>query len=107
MTTDEKLQMIILMLGNDESLDMPALMAYLEAAKREILAWLYGGRNAPADVPAEYEMTQVHAVVAGYSQRGAENQTWHAENGVMRTFHYDDMLAYIRANVVQMVGVPS
>lgn len=105
MTISEKMEMAKLMLG-DPYLDDSVLQAYLDAAGREILNWRYGSANAPAEVPADYEMIQIHAVMVGYSQRGGEGQTWHSENGIMRTFHYDDMLAYIHANVVQMVGVP-
>lgn len=107
MDASEKLTMVKLMLGDEPGLQDKVLTAYLKAAAKEIIAWRYGGNTTITEVPAEYEMTQVHAVVIGYSQRGAEGQTWHSENGTMRTFHYDDMLAYIRANVVQMVGVPS
>ena len=106
METAEKLDMVKLMLGNEQTLNDDVLTAYLIAAAREIIMWRFDGKTTVTEVPPEYEMTQVHAVVIGFSQRGAEGQTWHSENGTMRTFHYDDMLAYIRANVVQMVGVP-
>ena len=94
-------------LGITNNTEDTVLLAYLRAAGKEILQWRYGATgNVPDTVPAEYELTQVFAVVSGYTQRGAEGQTWFAENGVMRTFHYDDMIQYIRRNVVQLVGVP-
>ena len=107
MLEDAKISMLHSMLGDVDALTDIMLSDYLKAAKMEILAWRYGDPNAFSEVPPEYEMTQIHAVVSGFSQRGAEGQTWHAENGTMRTFHYDDMLHYIRANVVQKVSVPS
>ena len=50
-------------------------------------------------------MTQVHAVIAGYSISGAENQTAHSENGISRSFKYEDMIAYIRSHVIPIVKV--
>lgn len=104
MTDAEKLSMLKTILGiNDESEDA-RLAVYLNASKREILGWRYSfANNTPEDVPPEYEMVQVHAVVAGYSISGAENQTAHSENGINRTFKYEDMIAYIRAHVLPIV----
>lgn len=104
MTTDEKVSMLLSLL--DEAVQpesIQRLQTYLEAAKREIISWR-GGRNS-GEVPAEYEMTQIYAVIAGFSQSGAENQTAHSENGISRSFRFPDMIAYIRANVVPYVGV--
>ena len=106
MTNAQKTTMIQNLLG--ETLTTTEAETYLTAAGNEILAWRYGGSGdtAPTEVPAEYEMTQVFAVVAGYSHSGAEGQTYHAENGITRTFQHADMLAYIRGNVVAKCGVP-
>ena len=54
---------------------------------------------------AEYEPTQVMACVAGFSLSGAENETDHSENSVIRKFKYSDMLDYIHAHVLPFVGV--
>lgn len=106
MTEAEKLSTIKTLLGvSDESQD-DRLTAYLTLSGKEILAWRYAEREgAPLDVPTEYESTQVFAVVAGYSQSGAENQTIHRENGISRTFVYADMVSYIRSHVTPLVGV--
>ena len=106
MNDSEKLSMIKSMLGFEDASEDKRLTAYLDASKREILAWRYSySAEAPDEVPAEYEMTQVSAVVAGYSQSGAENQTSHSENGISRTFKYEDMIAYIRSHVIPIVKV--
>lgn len=104
MSDTDKLSMIKTILGLEDSSEEKRLMAYLDASKREILAWRYTD-SAPEFVPIEYEMTQVYAVIAGYSQSGAENQTAHGENGISRTFKYEDMLAYIRSHVIPMAKV--
>ena len=106
MSDTEKLSMIKSMLGFDDTSEDTRLLAYLDASGREILAWRYSySDETPSVVPTEYEMTQVSAVIAGYSQSGAENQTAHSENGISRTFKYEDMLAYIRSHVIPMVKV--
>lgn len=105
MTDAEKLTMIKTMMGLDDSED-DRISVYLYAAEREILSWRYSyATEIPQAVPIEYEMTQVHAVIAGYSISGAENQTSHTENGIGRQFKYEDMIAYIRNHVVPMVKV--
>lgn len=100
MSISEKLEMLKVILGITDEADVTRLGVYLEAARREIIAWRYSlASSAPQDVPPEYEMIQIHAVVAGYSISGAENQSAHSENGINRTFKYEDMIAYIHAHV--------
>lgn len=108
MTQTEKLTMLKTLLGMDEFDDSAdtLLEVYLDASKREILAWRYSFALEPPDeVPTEYEMVQIYAVIAGYGISGAENQTEHSENGIRRIFKYEDMIAYIRAHVLQIVKV--
>ena len=82
------------------------ISTYLTIAGREILTWRYSyGTTEVTEVPADYEMTQIYAVVAGYSQSGAENQRQHTENGISRVFRYEDMIQYIRANVIPFAKV--
>lgn len=105
MTDAEKLSMIKALMKLDESED-EQISVYLSAAGREILAWRYSyAKEVPEIVPAEYEMTQVHAVIAGYSISGAENQLSHTENGIGRTFKYEDMIAYIRSHVIPIAKI--
>lgn len=105
MTTDEKLIMVktlLELIGTDEDV---RIKVYLTAAEKEILSWRYSlSSQKVTAVPEEYEMTQVFAVVAGYSQSGAENQTSHTENSITRQFKYADMIAYIRNHVPTIVG---
>ena len=101
MTTAEKLTLVKTILGisaSDTSLDNE-LTAYLIMAGEIILNWMYTnypeGCPEGKEVPKRYTMVQVHAVVAGYSHRGAEGETVHNENGINRTFKREDMKAYI------------
>lgn len=78
---------------------------YLEAAAQEILSWRYSNaRNVPEAVPAEYEITQVQAVINGYTQSGIEGQLRSSENGIVREFQFSDMVSFIRAHVIPVAG---
>jgi len=99
MTNAEKTTMIRGMLG-DNTLDVGV---YLDFTKEAILDHLYTLVERPStvtDVPREYEMVQVQAVIAGWNIKGGENESMHSENGVSRTFHFTDCLQYIQSNVI-------
>lgn len=106
MDINEKLEMVTALLGVTGSKNEELLEVYLNAAAKEIIAWRYSYSSQKVDeVPPEYEMTQVYAVVAGYSQSGAEGQLSHSENGISRMFKHEDMVKYIRSNVIPLAGV--
>lgn len=105
MTAEGKLEMVKAIMGGDAP-DDNTISAYLNAAKSEILSWRYSyAPVAPEDVPAQYEMTQIQAVVNGFTQRGNEGQSVSIENGIHRHFSYPDMVRYIRANVIAIAGL--
>lgn len=110
MTSTEKLAAVKELLTDGNPLPSDTkLNAYIDLAKQEILSWMYsqiGG--VPTDVtgvPTKYEVTQIYAVVAGYTHAGAEGERQHSENGVSRYFTTADMLDYIHRNVYAIVRV--
>lgn len=110
MLDTEKLSMVktVMAIAESDTSEDSRITVYLSAAAKEIIAWRYSYSAAETPVlvvPDEYEMTQVFAVVNGYSQSGAEGQTSHGENGISRSFKYDDMIAYIRSHVIPLCGV--
>lgn len=106
MTIDEKLAMLKSILALSGDTENERLANLLLASEREILSWRYSMASVtPESVPKEYEMTQIYAVVYGFSQSGAEGQGSHSENGVSRTFAYADMLDYIHRNVPTIARV--
>ena len=108
MTKAEKLAAVKAILGFSDATYDTTIESYIDMAGNEIIGWRFSyanGFDAIMDVPREYEMTQVNAVVAGFSIRGAEGQSLHEENSIRRTFKYEDMLAYIRAHVIPIAGV--
>lgn len=105
MTAAEKLNMVKTILRIDDSEQDAILSNYIDMAGREILAWRYSSApDAPQDVPAEFEMVQVQAVVNAYTQAGVEGQSGSVENGITRRFKYTDMVEYVRAHVIPVAG---
>ncbi len=105
MTSEEKLAMLKILLDDGGTLPSDAkLNAYLSLSETEILQWMYhmigGVPNDVVAVPSQYEVTQIYAVVAGYTHAGSEGQDMHIENGVHRNFKYSDMMDYIHNHVV-------
>lgn len=100
MEDSEKLTMLRTLISGDEVVpDEDTLTTYLKIAAKEIMSWRYSYGTAPEELPEEFDMTQIYAVLAGLTTSGAEGETSHSENGINRVFRHVDMLAYIRANV--------
>lgn len=110
MTDAEKLEILETLLGDGGDIpDEATLQAYLTLAGNEILHWKYhligGVPDTVTSVPESYDGTQIYAVIAGYTHAGAEGQRVHNENGINRTFAYDDMLDYIHNKVTPYARV--
>lgn len=107
MTHDKKLEYIKTLIGvSDDSKDAE-LSVYLELAGQEILSWKYSLVGIPEcdAVPFEDEVTQINACIAGFGHKGAPDELMHNENGISRTWKHEDMVAYVRANVIAYAGV--
>lgn len=110
MTDSEKLTTIKTLLSDGGALPSDEkITTYLALSKAEILNWIYhlvgGVPEDVTDVPMRYETTQIYAVVAGFTQSGAEGTKKHIENGMTSDFVYSDMLDYIHNNVLAYVRV--
>lgn len=106
MTLADKLAMVKSFLRIIDTSEDALLTTYLNAAGREILSWRYSNASStPTDVPDAYEMTQVQAVINGYTQSGNEGQNTHTENGTTMKFDFTDMTNYIRKSVIPIAGV--
>ena len=110
MNCASKLNNLKTLLGIDRSdTSQDALLTvYLDLSRQEIINWMYiNYPSVPDDfeLPDKYSTTQVQAVVTGLNMQGGENQDKSNENGVVREWHYTDMLEYIRAHVNQIPRV--
>ena len=86
MTDVEKRTALATMLAPD--MDTEAVLdSMVKAAESLVLNRLYPfGYPDGTVVPGRYEGIQVQLAVVLYSQRGAEGQTAHSENGISRTW---------------------
>ena len=110
MTSEAKLAMVkaILRIDDTDTSEDALITTYLDMAQQEMLSWRYSHANpdnVPETVPPEYEITQVQAVINGYTQAGVEGQVLSIENGIHRHFNYSDMVEYVRAPVIPIAGV--
>ena len=110
MTSESKLAMVkaILRIDDTDTSEDALITTYLDMAQQEMLSWRYSHANpdnVPETVPPEYEITQVQAVINGYTQAGVEGQVLSIENGIHRHFNYSDMVEYVRAHVIPIAGV--
>ena len=102
-----KLKLLLGIEASDTSED-DLLNTYLSLAEEEILNWMYiKFPEIPEDteMPDKYEITQIHAVIAGYNLRGGENELKHTENGITREWNYSDMVDYIHGHVQHVARV--
>ncbi len=108
MTDSEKLTMLKSLLNISDSTMDDKLGVYLSLSAQEIVNWMYiNYAEVPdgAEMPAKYDTMQIYAVIAGLNAEGGENQDKHTENGIVREWHYTDMIEYIRAHVNQIPRV--
>ena len=103
MTTEEKLNRISIMLGNDDDCDLEVVAVYLDLAKEKILNKRYPFGTDNTDVDSAYENLQLELTISLYNQRGGEGQNSHSENGVSRTWRTP---SEILEEIPSMVGLP-
>lgn len=109
MTNAEKLTTLKTLLEDGGALPSDTkLNTYIQLAESEILQWRYhliGGVPSGESMQEQYDVTQIYAVVAGFTQAGAEGQKTHNENGTQQAFVYADMVDYIHQNVTALARV--
>lgn len=85
------------------------LNTYLSLSQAEILSWRYhlvgGVPDGMTELSPGDDVTQVYAVLAGYTHAGAEGEQLHIENGVHRHFLYGDMVGYIHNHILPYARV--
>lgn len=105
MTTAEKEQIVITLIGDVPEASQPSLLdVYLADAQSSILNRMYPfGYASTVEVPAQYEMLQCKLAARYILRRGAEGEKAHNENGINRTYESvndEDLLM----EVMQVVG---
>lgn len=101
MTIDEKLEQLKIGISPDVAEDN-VLLSELMDAEAMILNKMYPfGYAEDTVVPPRYERLQIKLAVELYTQRGAEGQASHSENGTSRTWSDKNR---ILAQIVPHVG---
>lgn len=101
MTIDEKVTEMKIGISPDTASD-DVLQSELEVAGSMILNKMYPfGYADDVIVPPRYERLQIKLAIELYSQRGAEGQASHSENGTTRTW---PSVSRILSGVVPHVG---
>lgn len=106
-TTQELITTIKLMLGENYADEL--LSAYITQAQTECLNWEYSLIGIPPLEDGEerdyskYDSLVIDAVIFAMSIRGAEGETQHSENGILRGYKYSDMRQYIHAHLIPYV----
>ena len=85
MTTAEKTTMLEHITGETDS---TVLSTYLSLAEGIIIRKAYPFGDGTEEMPDKYGRTQVEIAAYLLNKRGAEGETVHQENGVIR--HYED-----------------
>lgn len=74
-----------------EEQDDDLLSKYLYLAGRKIILRAFGDTATVTEVPSVYDSVQLEIAVYMLNKRGAEGQTAHSENGVIRTYGSADV----------------
>lgn len=99
MTTAELITNINLMMGEEYSDEL--LSAYIQQAQTECVNWEYQLIGIPEDIDmAKYDSIVINAVIVAMSLRGAEGETQHSENGILRGYKWSSMDDYIHRAIV-------
>ena len=103
MTNDEKLATLKRMVGGSDTDDV--LSAYLSLAGSKILAKAFPYKDDVTEVPTKYHHLQIEIAVYMLNKRGAEGQTAHTENGIVRQYENADIPASMLRTVTPFCGV--
>ena len=111
MTTEELMAQIKIMMDEDDVPSDEVISAYITQAQNECLNWEYALIGLPTLDDGEtrdysrYDLIVIDAVIFGLSIRGAEGETQHSENGILRGYQYTDMRQYIHAHIIPFAKV--
>lgn len=102
MTEEEKLATLKALSGEA---DEGVLGTFLQIAASKVIQRAYPYHPEKTEVPARYAMNQVEIANFLLAKRGAEGETYHAENGITRTYGGGDVPEELLRPIVPFVGV--
>ena len=98
----EKIELVKAMTGETNE---NTVSAYLGMAGNKICRKAFPFDPTVADVPEQYEFTQVEIAMYLLNKRGAEGETAHSENGISRSYEDGDIPPSLLRQIVPMAGV--
>ena len=104
MTDQEKLDLLKAMLG-DSTESTIVLSTYLKIAGDKIINKAYPYSNDITEVPKRYDILQCEIAAYLINKRGAEGQTSHSENGIVRSYENADIPSSMISIVTPHVGI--
>lgn len=103
MTDEEKLSALKAMVGGSDTDEV--LSTYLMLAGKKVIARAYPYDDTVTEVPVQYESIQLEVAAYMLNKRGAEGQTSHSENGIVRAYENADVPASMLKAITPHVGV--
>ena len=104
MTEQEKLELLKVMLG-DSTESTIVLSTYLKIAGDKIINKAYPYSNDITEVPKRYNILQCEIAAYLINKRGAEGQTSHSENGIVRSYENADIPSSMLSSVTPHAGI--
>lgn len=104
MTDQEKLDLLKAMLG-DSTESTIVLSTYLKIAGDKIINKAYPYSNDITEAPKRYDILQCEIAAYLINKRGAEGQTSHSENGIVRSYENADIPSSMLSSVTPHVGI--
>ena len=107
MSETEKLIMLRVMVGNNDSLEWSddVLLTYLTIAGQKIINRAYPFTDEVETVPKRYGYLQCEIAAYLLNKRGAEGETSHSENGVSRSYESADVPESLMSQVIPFCEV--
>lgn len=102
MSEDEKLKQLKVLSGET---DEDVLRTFLALAAAKVIQRAFPFDPKQTAVPDRYAQNQVEIANFMLSKRGAEGETYHAENGIYRTYSGGDVPPELLRAIIPMVGV--
>lgn len=103
MDENEKLKTVRAMVDSNDTDEV--LSIYLKLAGKKIIAKVFPFDNTITEVPMQYDTLQCEIAAYMLNKRGAEGQTSHSENGIVRQYENGDVPDSMLKGIAPFCGV--
>ena len=103
MTRTDKINNLKVLLGYEVPEEV--ISTYLDLAEAKVLSVAYPYDDTVTEVPRKYEMVALEIAVYLINKRGAEGESSHTENGIVRYYENADIPKSLIQKIVPHCGV--